>query len=109
VKYFIYSEALHPNQLKERAPEATFLYRAYVPDHTLAFPRWSSQWRGGLASIVGSILGPLILILFNESLRFTGLPSDFSGPTQQMLYGLLLVVLMLFRRQGLVGKYEFHE
>jgi len=64
---------------------------------------------GGLASIVGSILGPLILILFNESLRFTGLPSDFSGPTQQMLYGLLLVVLMLFRRQGLVGKYEFHE
>ncbi len=64
---------------------------------------------GGLASIVGSILGPLILILFNESLRFTGLPSDFSGPIQQMLYGLLLVVLMLFRRQGLVGKYEFHE
>ena len=64
---------------------------------------------GGLASIVGSILGPLILILFNESLRFTGLPSDFSGPTQQMLYGLLLVVLMLFRRQGILGKYEFHE
>ncbi len=55
MKYFIYSEALHPNQLKERAPEATFLYRAYVPDHTLAFPRWSSQWRGGLASIVPSL------------------------------------------------------
>jgi gamma-glutamylcyclotransferase len=55
VKYFIYSETLHPNQLKERAPEATFLYRAYVPDHTLAFPRWSSQWRGGLASIVPSL------------------------------------------------------
>ena len=64
---------------------------------------------GGLASIVGSILGPLILILFNESLRFTGLPSDFSGPVQQMLYGLLLVLLMLFRRQGLLGKYEFHD
>jgi gamma-glutamylcyclotransferase len=52
VKYFIYSETLHPKQLKERAPEHVFLYRAYVPDHTLAFPRWSSQWRCGIASLV---------------------------------------------------------
>lgn len=52
MKYFIYSETLHPNQLKERAPEAVFQYRAYVPDHTLAFPRWSSQWRCGLASLI---------------------------------------------------------
>ncbi len=55
MKYFIYSETLHPQQLKERAPEAKFLHRAYVPDHTVAFPRWSSQWRCGLASIVPSI------------------------------------------------------
>jgi len=55
VKYFIYSETLHPRQLKERAPEATFLHRAYLPDHTLTFPRWSSQWRGGLASVTPSI------------------------------------------------------
>jgi branched-chain amino acid transport system permease protein len=64
---------------------------------------------GGLASVLGSILGPLVLILFNEGLRFSGLPSDFAAPAQQILYGCLLVLLMLFRRQGLVGKYEFHE
>lgn len=55
MKYFIYSETLHPSQLKARAPEATFLHRAYVPDHTLAFLRWSSQWRCGLASITPSV------------------------------------------------------
>src|SRR2546425_5618108 len=55
VKYFIYSETLHQNQLKGRAPEATFLFRAYLPDHTLTFPRWSSQWRCGLASITPSV------------------------------------------------------
>jgi gamma-glutamylcyclotransferase len=55
VKYFIYSENLHPNQLKERAPEHSFLYRAYLPDHTLAFPRWSTVWRCGMASVTPSV------------------------------------------------------
>lgn len=55
MKYFIYSETLHPNQLKERAPEHTFLYRGYLQDHTLAFPRWSAQWRCGIASLVPSV------------------------------------------------------
>src|SRR2546428_13288009 len=58
VKYFIYSENLHPNQLKERAPEATFLIRAYLPDHTLTFPRWSSQWRCGFAGFTPSVGDP---------------------------------------------------
>jgi ABC-type branched-subunit amino acid transport system permease subunit len=64
---------------------------------------------GGLASIAGSLLGPLLLIAFSESLRFTGLPSDVSGPVQQALFGLLLIVLMLFRRRGLVGTYELRD
>jgi branched-chain amino acid transport system permease protein len=64
---------------------------------------------GGLASVIGSILGPLLLIVFNEGLRFSGLPSDFAAPIQQILYGCLLVVLMLFRRQGLLGKYAFRD
>lgn len=54
MKYFIYSETLNPRQLKERAPEHVFVYRAYLQDHTIAFPRWSSQWQCGIASIVPS-------------------------------------------------------
>jgi len=30
-----------------------------------------------------------------------------AAPLRQMIYGLLLVVLMLKRPQGLVGKYRF--
>jgi branched-chain amino acid transport system permease protein len=64
---------------------------------------------GGLASILGSVLGATLLITFGEALRFGGLPSDISGPVQQALFGLLLVVIMMFRRRGLVGQYEFRD
>ncbi len=64
---------------------------------------------GGLASLAGSVLGPVLLIGFTEGLRYVGLPSTLTGPLQSGLYGLLLIVLMLFRRQGLVGKHDFRE
>lgn len=64
---------------------------------------------GGLASIAGSVLGPAILIAFGEALRFSGLPSEITGPVQQSLFALLLIFVMLFRRQGLVGNYDFRE
>ena len=64
---------------------------------------------GGLASTAGSVLGVILLIAFNESLRFVGLPSQFVGPLQQAMYGLLLIGLMIFRRRGLVGEYDFRQ
>ncbi len=64
---------------------------------------------GGLASTWGSVLGVVLLIVFNESLRYLGLPSQYVGPLQQALYGLLLIGLMIFRRRGLVGEYDFRE
>lgn len=64
---------------------------------------------GGLASIAGSVLGPVLLITFTESLRFVGLSSGLTGPIQQGLYGALLIGLMIFRRQGLMGKYDFQD
>jgi branched-chain amino acid transport system permease protein len=64
---------------------------------------------GGLASTAGSVLGVILLIAFNESLRFIGLPSQFVGPLQQAMYGLLLIGLMIFRRRGLLGEYDFRD
>ena len=64
---------------------------------------------GGLASTAGSVLGVVLLTAFNESLRFIGLPSQYIGPLQQAMYGLLLIGLMIFRRRGLVGNYDFRE
>ena len=54
MRVFIYAENLNPTQLKKRAPEHKFLFKAYLPDHTIHFPRFSSQWRCGLASVTPS-------------------------------------------------------
>jgi branched-chain amino acid transport system permease protein len=64
---------------------------------------------GGLASNAGSVLGPVLLIAFTEAMRYLGLPSVLAGPIHQALYGALLIALMLFRRQGLVGRHDFKE
>jgi branched-chain amino acid transport system permease protein len=61
---------------------------------------------GGLASLRGSILGAAFLVLLPEALRFVGFPSDIAAQMRLVVYGLLLVLLMLYRPQGLVGEYK---
>ena len=62
---------------------------------------------GGMASLRGSFAGAAILVIFPELLRFLGMPSSVAAPLRQMIYGLLLIVLMIRRPQGLLGKYKF--
>ncbi len=62
---------------------------------------------GGMGSLSGSFVGAAILVMFPEALRFLGMPSSVAAPLRQMIYGLLLIVLMLKRPQGILGKYRF--
>jgi len=62
---------------------------------------------GGMGSIRGSFVGVLVLVIFPEMLRFLGMPSSVAAPLRQMIYGLLLIVLMLKRPQGIIGEYRF--
>jgi len=62
---------------------------------------------GGMGSIPGSIIGAVLLVVFPELLRFLGMPSSIAAPMRQMIYGLLLIVLMLKRPQGIMGVYKF--
>ncbi len=62
---------------------------------------------GGMGSIPGAVVGALLLVVMPEALRFVGLPSSVAAPLRQMMYGLLLVLLMLGRPQGILGKYRF--
>lgn len=62
---------------------------------------------GGLGSITGSFVGAIILVVFPELLRFLGMPSSVAAPVRQMVYGLMLIVLMLKRPQGILGHYKF--
>jgi len=61
---------------------------------------------GGLANLRGSILGALFLILLPEILRFVGFPSDIEAQMRQVVYGIILILLMLYRPQGLIGEYK---
>jgi branched-chain amino acid transport system permease protein len=62
---------------------------------------------GGMGSIQGSVVGAVILVVIPELLRFLGVPSSIAAPLRQMIYGLLLVVLMIRRPQGIMGRYRF--
>lgn len=62
---------------------------------------------GGMGSIKGSFVGAAILVILPEMLRFIGMPSSIAAPMRQMIYGLLLVLLMLKRPQGILGRYRF--
>jgi branched-chain amino acid transport system permease protein len=61
---------------------------------------------GGLASLKGSIIGATLLILLPEILRFIGLPNSILAESQQIIYGLILILLMYYRPIGLFGKYR---
>lgn len=62
---------------------------------------------GGMGNLNGSMLGAILLIIIPESLRFIGLPSSIAAPIRQMLFGLLLILLMIKKPQGLLGKYSW--
>ncbi len=61
---------------------------------------------GGLANLRGSLLGALFLILLPEILRFVGFPTDVAAQMRELVYGLILVLLMLYRPQGILGEYK---
>ena len=62
---------------------------------------------GGLATIWGSLLGAMAFVLLEEGMRFLPfLPNEHIGQARQVVLGILLVVLMLFRPQGLTGRYK---
>ncbi len=61
---------------------------------------------GGSGNIKGPFWGTLLMILLPEALRFVGLPDAVAANMRQIIYGLLLIVLMFFRSQGIAGEYE---
>jgi branched-chain amino acid transport system permease protein len=59
---------------------------------------------GGLASLRGTIIATIILVLLPESLRFIGFPSSIVGPARQMIYTLLLLLILIYKPKGFFGK-----
>lgn len=62
---------------------------------------------GGAGSRWGPVIGAVVLVTLPEALRFLGFPSEVASNLRQIIYGILLVLMMMVRPQGLVGRYGF--
>ena len=58
---------------------------------------------GGLGSVIGSVVGAIILTLFPEVLRSIG---GHVSDWRMTIYALLLIILMLMRPSGIFGPHE---
>ena len=61
---------------------------------------------GGLASLRGTILATIIIVLLPEPLRFIGLPSSILGPIRQIVFALMLILIIYFKPRGFFGKVD---
>ncbi|MBL8383370.1 MAG: branched-chain amino acid ABC transporter permease [Burkholderiales bacterium] len=59
---------------------------------------------GGTATLVGPVVGTVLILLLPAALSYLpGLPQSEIGSIQQMVYGLAMVLLMIFRPGGIWG------
>jgi neutral amino acid transport system permease protein len=88
---------------------------AIYPDNfqpQLTFDAWIMVILGGSGNNIGTILGAVIFFTYDAMTReflpkiFTNLSSDQLGAFRIMIIGLILMILMIWRPQGIFGKKE---
>lgn len=62
---------------------------------------------GGTGNVRGPLTGAAVLILLPEALRFLHLPDAIAANVRLLAYGLLLIIMMHLRPQGLAGTYRY--
>ncbi|MFH1358277.1 MAG: branched-chain amino acid ABC transporter permease [archaeon] len=61
---------------------------------------------GGLASLRGTVVATIVLIILPEILRFVGFPSSVVGPARQIIYALILLLILIYKPKGFDGKVQ---
>lgn len=62
---------------------------------------------GGTGNFRGPVVGALTLLAIPEILRFLHIPDVMAANVRLLAYGLLLVIMVHLRPQGLAGEYRF--
>ena len=103
MRFFVYVYNLNPTQLNRRAPEHQFVCKGYLPDHTLQFCRWSSQWRCGLASVgpsPGEQVWGIVLEITDEDLK---LLDEFEGEVVEGAFRHLPITVVNEEGEKMLG------
>ena len=61
---------------------------------------------GGLASVIGSVVGVFVLYILLESLRFVIVSPELIGAVREMLFIVILLLILIFRPRGILGKVD---
>ena len=61
---------------------------------------------GGMGNLKGPLAGAAILLLIPEVLRFMNIPDAVAAEIRVMLYGLMLVLIVRFKPEGIAGDYK---
>ena len=64
----------------------------------------SALFIGGIGNVKGPVLGAVLVVLLPELLRFVGLPDTVAANLRQVIFGLALILVTIFRPQGLLGQ-----
>jgi branched-chain amino acid transport system permease protein len=63
---------------------------------------------GGTGNLWGSVVGAAVLVLLPEALKFLQLPPEIADKSRLLIYGLLLILILRFRPQGILGERPGH-
>jgi branched-chain amino acid transport system permease protein len=74
---------------------------------TISFTIVSMVLIGGIASISGAVAGACIVVIIPEIMRYIGMPTFYAEQLKNIFYSLILVIIILRRPQGLLGKLKF--
>jgi branched-chain amino acid transport system permease protein len=61
---------------------------------------------GGMANFRGPLVGAAVLVALPEVLRMVHLPDAMAANVRLLIYGILLVLIVHVRPQGVAGKYR---
>lgn len=59
---------------------------------------------GGSGTFFGPIIGTVSLFTIFESMRFLPIPSHIMGPVRWILYSLILIIIIIVKPTGILGK-----
>jgi len=62
---------------------------------------------GGAGSFYGPLVGAAFIVLLPQLLLFVGLTTAHAANWRQVIFGMAITGLMIFRPQGVLGNYEF--